>query len=607
MNRVSMGHDYYAFISYSHSDEAIAKWLHRKLETYRFPSRLVGKMTGFGRLPRNLVPIFRDREELSAGSSLPEKVQRALAASHALLVICSPDAAASAWVNREIKEFRALHPERPILLALVDGSPETAFPPAISTGEAFAPYEPLASDLRPEGDGRRLGLLKLLAGLVDIPLGDLVQRDAQRKMRRVTTVTIVALLAVAILSTLTIMAVQARYEAERQRASAEGLIEFMLTDLRERLEGVGRLDILSAVNSRALDHYRRQDLDRLPVSSLERRARILLAMGEDDEQRGDFVRALAQFEEAARTTGRLLEQDRDDPERIYAHAQSEFWFGLIAWRTQRVTAAQKAFERYEQLANQLVEQEPAKPDWLMEAGYAASNLGTLLLRDRGDAPAAEKRFRASLIRFEKALAMKPEDDSVKWDIADSHGWIADAYRAQQRYADALVERQRQADILKDLIVKYPRNVQYRRGWLSNDMGTALVELDSGATIEAEKRLRETYRRATELAAMDRANDNLKKQQIATGLFLAKAILRNAPSLPPPARRECSRLLADCTSATARGDAEIGQFCELLTARLERRKPSIQLADIAVKGQFSPRWGIDFSAEFSDDNISGGKK
>lgn len=602
-----MGHDYYAFISYSHSDEAIAKWLHRKLETYRFPSRLVGKMTGFGRLPRNLVPIFRDREELSAGSSLPEKVQRALAASHALLVICSPDAAASAWVNREIKEFRALHPERPILLALVDGSPETAFPPAIATGEAFAPYEPLASDLRPEGDGRRLGLLKLLAGLVDIPLGDLVQRDAQRKMRRVTTVTIVALLAVAILSTLTIMAVQARYEAERQRASAEGLIEFMLTDLRERLEGVGRLDILSAVNSRALDHYRRQDLDRLPVSSLERRARILLAMGEDDEQRGDFVRALAQFEEAARTTGRLLEQDRDDPERIYAHAQSEFWFGLIAWRTQRVTAAQKAFERYEQLANQLVEQEPAKPDWLMEAGYAASNLGTLLLRDRGDAHAAEKRFRASLIRFEKALALKPEDDSVKWDIADSHGWIADAYRAQRRYADALAERQRQADILKDLIVKYPRNVQYRRGWLSNDMGTALVELDSGATIEAEKRLRETYRRATELAAMDRANDNLKKQQIATGLFLAKAILRNAPSLPPPARRECSRLLADCTSAAARGDAEIGQFCELLTARLERRKPSIQLADIAVKGQFSPRWGIDFSAEFSDDNISGGKK
>ena len=174
-----MGQRYHAFISYSHRDEAAARWLHRKLETYRFPSRLVGRNTPFGPLPRTLAPIFRDREELSAGPSLPEKVQQALAASHALLVICSPHAAASAWVNREIEEFRALHPERPILLALVDGSPDTAFPPAIRAG-AGATFEPLAADLRPEGDGRRLGVLKLLAGLVDVPLGDLVQRDAQR-------------------------------------------------------------------------------------------------------------------------------------------------------------------------------------------------------------------------------------------------------------------------------------------------------------------------------------------------------------------------------------------------------------------------------------------
>ena len=65
-----------------------------------------------------------------------------------------------------------------------------------------------------------------------------------------------------------IMAVQARYEAERQRASAEGLIEFMLTDLRERLKGVGRLDVLSAVNRRALSYYKQQDVDELPVESL---------------------------------------------------------------------------------------------------------------------------------------------------------------------------------------------------------------------------------------------------------------------------------------------------------------------------------------------------
>lgn len=596
-----MGQEYHAFISYSHRDEAIAKWLHKKLETYRFPSRLVGRETPFGPLPRTLAPIFRDREELAAGHSLPEKVQQALAVSHALLVICSPNAAASAWVNREIEAFRALHPERPILLALVDGTPDTAFPPAIRAG-ADVSYEPLAADMRPEGDGRRLGLLKLLAGLVNVPLGELVQRDAQRKMRRVMAVTAFALLAVAILSASMIMAVQARYEAERQRASAEGLIEFMLTDLRERLKGVGRLDVLSAVNRRALSYYKQQDVDELPVESLERRARILLAMGEDDEQRGDLKRALAQFEQAARTTGALLEQQPDDPQRIFNHAQSEFWVGLIAWRNQRIDPAQKAFERYEDLAFSLIEKDSLNPDWLMEAGYAASNLGTLLLRDRGDAVAAEKRFRASLGLFQTALRLKPGEEGIRWDISDSHGWMADSYRAQGRYADALAERKRQQAILRGLIADYPKNVRYQRHELTSDFGIAIIQLDSGASAEAEVHLRDVNRRAAELAAQDRANAKLEGQRIATGLFLLKAILRNNPFPSPGVRSEARRLLADCRTNVAQADSEIRQFCELLAARLDGREPIIQISDIAGKGRLSPRWGIDFAAELRNRDI-----
>ena len=34
---------YRAFISYSHADKAWADWLHKALDMYRVPSRLVGK------------------------------------------------------------------------------------------------------------------------------------------------------------------------------------------------------------------------------------------------------------------------------------------------------------------------------------------------------------------------------------------------------------------------------------------------------------------------------------------------------------------------------------------------------------------------------------
>ena len=37
--------DYKAFISYSHADEAWARWLHRALEGYRVPRRLIGRET----------------------------------------------------------------------------------------------------------------------------------------------------------------------------------------------------------------------------------------------------------------------------------------------------------------------------------------------------------------------------------------------------------------------------------------------------------------------------------------------------------------------------------------------------------------------------------
>jgi len=53
---------YKAFISYSHADEKWARWLHRSLENYRVPKRLVGRQTDMGKVPTRLAPVFRDEE-----------------------------------------------------------------------------------------------------------------------------------------------------------------------------------------------------------------------------------------------------------------------------------------------------------------------------------------------------------------------------------------------------------------------------------------------------------------------------------------------------------------------------------------------------------------
>jgi hypothetical protein len=61
---------YWAFLSYSQTDKKWGDWLHKVLETYRVPRRLIGKESRDGKIPERVYPIFRDREELPVSADL---------------------------------------------------------------------------------------------------------------------------------------------------------------------------------------------------------------------------------------------------------------------------------------------------------------------------------------------------------------------------------------------------------------------------------------------------------------------------------------------------------------------------------------------------------
>ncbi len=123
MTTTRSGGSYWAFISYSSRDRAWARWLQRAIENHAVPRRLMGRSTPAGPAPQRLRPVFRDRTELAADADLAGRVQGALEQSAYLIVVCSPDAAASRWVDEEIRRFRAVHGEGRILAVIVAGSP----------------------------------------------------------------------------------------------------------------------------------------------------------------------------------------------------------------------------------------------------------------------------------------------------------------------------------------------------------------------------------------------------------------------------------------------------------------------------------------------------
>ncbi len=186
-----------AFISYSHADRSTAEWLHKALERYRIPKELHGTPGRDGPIPRQLFPVFRDRAEFASSPDLSEAIRDALKASAYLIVICSPAAARSRWVNQEITEFIRLGRGTRIHALIADGDPGAAsenggcFPPALhgklgADGEVVPDpsREVLATDLRPEADGKDDAKLKLIAGLLGIPFNALRRREAAAARRR---------------------------------------------------------------------------------------------------------------------------------------------------------------------------------------------------------------------------------------------------------------------------------------------------------------------------------------------------------------------------------------------------------------------------------------
>lgn len=476
------GPAYRAFISYSHVDLSQAVKVHRQLERYRLPSRLVGAQTGRGSVPARLTPIFRDVDELPASNDLNAEIKGALAASGALIVLCSPDARASRWVNREIELFREMHGDsRPVLAALIKGEPEESFPVALMAGGA----EPIAADFRSDGDGNQLARLKLVAGLTGVSLNQLVQRDAQARVRRVMAVTGVALAALLVMAALLVAALRARSEADHQRAEAEGLVEYMLTDLRTRLKGVGRLDVMTAVNERAMTYYAADNsLKQLPPDSLTRRARILHALGEDDAARGDMSAALSKFREAHRTTAAVVAKLPGDADALFAHAQSEFWVGDAANRLEDRPTTERHWQAYLVQAQALARVEPGSTRALMEQGYAHGNICAFLQSDPEQRAAAMVHCRKSVAFEEAALEREPRNTDILSALANRYGWIALVDLKEKRTADALANRAKEAALIERLLSQDPANVDYglRRSW--NDLGMAKALAETGRPAQA---------------------------------------------------------------------------------------------------------------------------
>lgn len=530
------GHKKYkAFISYCFADRQWGDWLHRALEVYRTPKSLVGKQTPIGPVPRRLHPIFKDREEEAASAGITASIEQGLDNSEFLIIIGSPRSAKSKWVNHEVAYFKRYHDPTKILTLIVDGEPGASFMPDHEAEECFpqsllfkvdenlkvtdvAEDAPLGADARKTGDGKRVAKLKIAAALLGVGLDDLVKREDRRRAirRRITTAVLASLSIIFaglswVANDQRIAAVKARAQAESARAEAEfrrdeaeGLIEFMLTDLRQRLDAVGRLDILDSTAERSLAYYAKQNAESLDPDALGRRARAQLLAGEVHNLKGDLDKALTAYEQAAATTGEQLRRDPGNEQRIFDHSQSVFWVGYIAWQRGDAEKAREQLNQYHDLAQKLVEIDPDNDDWQAELEYSYSNLGTLEMNE-GNAAAAELQFLKSLEVSSRLAEKHPGDVERILAAGQSYAWWASSLQQQTKLEDAKSARSAEIQLYEQALISNTKNNALKEAAVVAHYGMAQMALGLDDLTLALRHVKTATDLAGELANTDPDN------------------------------------------------------------------------------------------------------
>src|SRR6516164_8212253 len=247
---------YDAFISYSHAkDKPIATALQSVVQKLGKPW-----------YRRRALRIFRDDTSLSATPHLWPSIEQALNQSRYFILLASPEAAASKWVNKEVAHWLDHNTIETLLIGLTDGElfwdetigdfaahANTPVPPVLS-GRFIS--EPKWVDLTAYRDGADKGGAKFTelaadfaAAIRGMPKEDLLSQEVRQQRRALTLASSAAtmLLILALAATVAgVLAYRSKQEAVAQRNRAEqtltaavGTANSLVHDLAEKFAETG--------------------------------------------------------------------------------------------------------------------------------------------------------------------------------------------------------------------------------------------------------------------------------------------------------------------------------------------------------------------------------
>jgi eukaryotic-like serine/threonine-protein kinase len=588
---------YWAFIAYSHRDEYWSKWLHKALEGYRVPARLVGAKTSAGTIPPRLAPIFRDRSELPSASDLGRVVNEALDQSANLIVICSPRSATSSYVNEEITTFKRLGRGDRIFCLVVAGEPNASDLSGREAEKCLAPAlrfqfdaeglptrkraAPIAADARPGKDGKSNAKLKLIAGIINLGFDSLKQREHQRHMRRMIAVTSASLIAMLITASLAIdaviarrSAVIARQAAERRQKQAENLVDFMLGDLNDKLSQVQRLDILEATDNQAMNYFQSLPTNDVTDQVLVMRAKALEKIGSIRLSQGKLPAALESYGAASALTRELAERSPADSARQVAYANTFNWIGNSYWYQGDLTRSLKNFQEAIELLEKQITRMPADAGVAASLASARTNAGRVF-EARGEFTQAEQLYELVQRTFKALSTREPKNARWQSELGSAYDNLGKVALEQGQMVRAIAAYLGDQRIKAALAAQDPKNYDAREDLLVSEAILGRTLALCGVREASIRYAQEAVSLSKDLVAFDSTQAYWREDlglysHLLGGLLRQSGRLNEAVRLDGNAVHVLDELAAtDRTNARWRRDLAIAQV-EMARVQIARR-------------------------------------
>jgi tetratricopeptide (TPR) repeat protein len=498
--------------------------------------------------------------EQAHGAALDERadVYALGAVLYHLLAGVPPRAGASAsQIVRAVRTeapmpLRELAPNAPAdLLAIIDKAM------AARPDDRYATASELAADLKRFQRGQ-------LVGAHHYSRRQLVMRWL-RKHRAAVVVGAAALVALAGVGAASIRGVLAEQRrAESNRADADELMTFMLTNLHDRLQPIGKLDMLDTVADKARDYFHAHAAPH-GARDLYNRVLAVSNLGEVLDARGDRVGALEQFGTARAIADELVSTEPSDAnEQLVSgchHRLAQVWF-----EQQDTVRARAELDASLAIDWRLAAVHPDDTSLSRGLIYDLDTLGEVL-EAQNDTDGALAQFRAGLDIAAWLVRRDPSESRWQTRVAQGHEELGSLLHKRGDVAGALAEDRAALATVDHLTQRDPEERDPNRGdWqtmsINVHLDIGLIHEQQGDLAGARDEDRAADAIASELAARDPSNEIWQRALVITQSQLGDVLLTQGDL--DGALKAFRRVVATEHTLAARSPRDVAAQRELMT-------------------------------------------